>query len=287
MITKKGLLAFVAPAVLVVLAIDVVPSLWGLVLSLFKIRFFSDGVFVGLANYAAALSDPEFLHSLQVTLTYSALSVTLCFGIALPLALLFERLGKVGVAFVTIALVPWIMSRVVVALLWRWIADASEAGLLNFLLSQVGAGPLALLSEPTGAMVGLVLVSVWRTLGFALIMLFAGLKNIPSQLYAAAKVDGASVWYRFARITIPLIKHPMLVVLSLLTLSFFNEIGLVIGLTGGGPIDATTTLSYLVFKETRVTFNTGYANALATILFGISISLVALYYRLLRTESVV
>lgn len=287
MITKKGLFAFAAPAVLVVLAIDVIPSLWGLILSLFRIRFFTNGVFVGLGNYAAALSDPQFLHSLEVTLTYSTLSVLLSFCLALPLALLFERLGRVGVAFVTIALIPWIMSRVVVALLWRWILDASAAGLLNHILSQVGAGPLALLSEPTGAMVGLVLVSVWRTLGFALIMLFAGLKNIPSELYAAAKVDGASVWYRFARITLPLLKHPMLVVLSLLTLSFFNEIGLVIGLTSGGPIDATTTLSYLVFHETRVAFNTGYANALATILFGISIILVALYYRLLRTESVV
>lgn len=287
MITKKGLFVFVAPAVLVVLAIDVIPAFWGIVLSLFKIRFFTGGVFVGLANYAAALTDPEFLHSLEVTLIYSTSSVLLCFSIALPLALLFERMGKLGVVLVAITLIPWIMSRVVVALLWRWIADASDAGLLNYLLSQFGLGPLPFLAEPTGAMAGLVLVSVWRTMGFALILLFAGLKNIPSHLYAAARVDGATTWCRFTKITLPLLKHPMLVVLSLLTLSFFNEIGLVIGLTGGGPIDATTTLSYLVFKEALVNFNTGYGNALATILFGISIGLVALYYRLLRTESAV
>ncbi len=282
--SKAGLAAFVAPAVLLVLAIDVVPALWGFALSLFKIRYFTGGVWVGLGNYVAALQDPDFLHSLQVTVIFSACSVALCFGIALPLALLFERLGKLGVVLVAITLIPWIMSRVVVALLWRWMADASEAGLLNYLIAPLGLGPFPFLSEPSGAMASLILVAVWRTLGFALILLFAGLKNIPSELYAAAKVDGATVWYRFATITMPLIKHPMLVVLSLLTLSFFNEIGLVVGLTNGGPIDATTTLSYLVYKEARISFNTGYANALAVILFGISMGLVTLYYRVLRTQ---
>ncbi len=282
--SKMGVAAFVAPAILLVLAIDVIPAIWGFALSLFKVRYFTGGIFVGLGNYAAALEDPDFLHSLAVTLVFSACSVALCFGIALPLALLFEKLGRLGIVFVAIALVPWIMSRVVVALLWRWMADASEAGLLNYLISPLGLGPFPFLSEPTGAMAGLILVAVWRTLGFALILLFAGLRNIPSELYAAAKVDGATTWYRFRTITMPLLKHPMLVVLSLLTLSFFNEIGLVIGLTNGGPIDATTTLSYLVFKETRVNFNTGYANALATILFGISMGLVAVYYRVLRTQ---
>lgn len=287
MINRKGLIAFIAPALLLVLAIDVIPAIWGLGLSFFKIRYFTGGQFVGFGNYLYALQDPQFFHSLRVTLVFSFSAVALCFSIALPMALLFERLGKLGVILVAITLIPWIMSRVVVALLWRWMADPSDAGLLNYFLSFLGLGPYPFLTETTGAMIGLVLVAVWRTLGFALILLFAGLKNIPAQLYRAAKVDGATVWYRFRTITLPLLKHPIMVVLSLLTLSFFNEISLVIGLTGGGPINATTTFSYLVYKHARVNFNTGYANALATILFVISIGLVSVYYRLLRAQEAV
>lgn len=287
MISKKTLVLFIAPAVFLVVAIDVIPAVWGLALSFFKIRYFTGGTFVGLHNYLYAFQDPEFFESLRVTVIFSFSAVALCFGIALPLALLFEKLGRLGVVMVALTLIPWIMSRAVVALLWRWMADPSEAGLLNYLLSFFRLGPYPFLALPTGALIGLILVAVWRTLGYSLIMLFAGLKNIPSELHASAKVDGATTWYRFVTITLPLLKHPMLVVLSLLTLSFFNEIGLVIGLTGGGPIRATTTFSYLIFKHARLHFNTGYANALATILFVISITLVGVYYRLLRTQQVV
>lgn len=287
MISKKGLLTLIAPAILIVLAIDVLPALWGLGLSFFKIRFFSGGTFIGIGNYLFALKDPNFYHSLSVTVAFSASAVILCFVFALPLALLFDKLGKFGVVMVAVMLIPWIMSRVIVALLWRWIADPSQAGLLNYLLSFLKLGPFPFLSEASGAVIGLILVAVWRTLGFSVIMLFAGLKNIPSELYKAAKIDGANTWHRFVTITLPLIKHPVLVVLSLLTLSFFNEIGLVIGLTGGGPIKATETFSYLVYKQARVEFNTGYANALAVILFSISIGLVILYNRLLHTKQTI
>jgi multiple sugar transport system permease protein len=272
---------FLIPAMVLILVIDVVPGFIALILSFFKIRFFGAGEFVGYLNYVNAFGDPEFLSSFKNTLVFSISSVILTILLAFPLALLLERLGKYGVFLLSVILVPWIISRVAAALLWKWILDSSQAGLANHLFSFVGLGPFPFLSHPFWAMASLVFVSLWRTLGYALILLFSGLRNIPTHIINAAKVDGASAWYRFGSIILPLMKHPLLVVLSVLTLSYFNEIQLIIGLTNGGPIDATTTLSFLVFKQANINFNTGYANTLSVILFVCSMVLVALYYRLL------
>jgi ABC-type sugar transport system permease subunit len=206
--------------------------------------------------------------------------------LALALALILDRLGDLSVFLLSVILVPWIVSRVAAALLWQWALDSSQAGLLNHMLSWLGIGPVPFLSEPMSAMLCLIGVTVWRTIGYALILLFAGLKNIPNQILNAARIDGARPLYYFFQVILPLIRHPLLVVLSVLTMSYFNEIGIIIGLTGGGPLRATTTLSYLVFHEGFVAYNTGYANALALILFGISVTLVYSYYRLMQGRRV-
>ena len=275
---------FVLPALLLVISIDVLPAVFALVLSFFRITFFSGGVFVGLANYLAALQDPEFAHSLGVSVIFSFSSVAATMILAMALALIMDKLGTYGVFLLSVILIPWIISRVAAALLWRWMLDASRGGLINYLLSLFSIGPIPFISTDRNAMIALVFVAVWRTVGYALILIFAGLKNIPRQLQNAARIDGASAVFRFLHVTLPLIRHPLLVVLSVLTLSYFNEIGIVIGLTGGGPINATTTLSYLVFRQAHVNYNTGYANALAMVLFLISMSLVMLYYRLLTKK---
>jgi ABC-type sugar transport system permease subunit len=282
----KTVTLYVIPAVFLVVFVDVLPAVVAFVLSLFKISFFSGGVFVGLQNYVTAFRNLEFYHSLFVSVAFCLCSVMVTVVLSMVLALILDRLGRYGVFLLSIILIPWIISRIAAALLWKWILDSSTAGLMNSFLALLGLGTVPFLSNDLAALISLIFVAVWRTLGYGLILLFAGLKNIPNQLIKAARVDGASGWYRFVHVILPLIRHPLLVVLSVLTLSYFNEIALVIGLTNGGPINATTTLSYLVFKEAMINYNTGYANTLALVLFFVSISLVLLYYRLLTARRI-
>jgi multiple sugar transport system permease protein len=274
----------VAPAVFLVVTIGIVPRVIAAILSLFKIRFFSGGTFVGVGNYISLFKDPEFWNSLGITLLFSLSSVALCMVLAIGLALLFDKLGKYGIFLLSVLLIPWIISRVATGLLWKWILDSSQSGLLNYLLSFANAGPFPFLTEKSGALASLVLISVWRTLGYAVVLVFAGLKNIPRQILNAAKIDGATPAFSFMHVIFPLLKHTILVVLSLLTLSYFNEIDLVVSLTNGGPISATTTLPYLVYMHSRINLDTGYANALAVTLFVISMALVLVYNRLLKAK---
>jgi ABC-type sugar transport system permease subunit len=283
-LTDWNITPYVLPAVILVAFFNVVPGMIAFVLSLFDISFFSGGRFVGLGNYFKAFTDAEFYNALGVSLIFTASTVIITLVLALVLALILDRLGGLGVLLLSVLLVPWIISRVAAALLWRWMLDSSPAGLLNHILSWFNLGPVPFLSEAGLALSSLVVLAVWRTLGYALILMFAGLKNIPKQVIDAARIDGASWWYRMRGIILPLIRHTVLVVLSVLTMSYFNEIGIIIGLTNGGPLRSTTTLSYLVFRQGFIEYRTGYANALALVLFAISVLLVYCYYRLLRSK---
>ena len=170
------------------------------------------------------------------------------------------------------------------SLLWKWIF--LENGILSYALSLFHLPGVTLLTEPGAAMAALVFTAVWRTLGFATIMLYAGLKNIPEEILRAAQVDGASGGYTLVRVILPLMKNVILIVLSILTMSYFNEVELILILTGGDPFRSTETLSLLLYREAFSQFNTGYANALAVTMYVLNFGLVLLYMRILRMRKV-
>ena len=215
------------------------------------------------------------------SLVFTFGSLALAVPLALLTALAVRQLGRHGRILLTMLLVPWAMSPIVVALLWKWILLPAPGGLIASILIAIGSAPVALLTDPATAMPTVIAIGVWRNFAFAAIILTAGLGQIPQDLYRAAAVDGLGPVERLWRITLPLLAPSLLIVLCVLTISYFNEVQVIIGLTGGGPINATTTIAYKLYQTGFVELDQGRGNAIAVVMFLINLVLVALYVRLL------
>jgi ABC-type sugar transport system permease subunit len=279
--TRRTGLALVVPALAVVVAVNVLPAFFGFYSSLRAIFFFGDDGFVGLRNYAQLFADPSTWQAIRRSLVFTFGSLALAVPLAMLAAIGIRKLGAWGRVLLTVLLIPWAMSPIVVALLWKWILLPSPGGLLASILAVFGIQPINLMSNPDYAMPTVIAVGVWRTFAFAAIILTAGLGQIPADLYRAASVDGLTAIERFRRITMPLIAPSLLIVLSVLTISYFNEVQIIIGLTAGGPIHSTTTLGYLLFEVGFVELNQGRGNAIAIMMFLINLLLIVGYVRLL------
>ncbi|MEU6998877.1 sugar ABC transporter permease [Nonomuraea sp. NPDC046570] len=274
----------VGPAALLIIATNLIPGLAAFYTSLRDMVFFHDRGFVGMDNYAELFGNPATWKAVGVSLQFTFAALVLGVLAALVTALVINRMGGTGRLIMTLFLIPWAMSPLVVAILWKWILAPFEGGLLVGILQFVGLGPVALLSDDLGAPAALVGVAVWRTFAFGAILLLAGLAQIPADLYRAASVDGHSAWEQFRRITLPLLKPSILIVVATLTISYFNEVQVIIGLTEGGPIKGTTTLSYLLYEIGFEESNQSYGNAIAVLMFVINMLLILAYVRILGMD---
>lgn len=276
--------ALVGPALLLVIAINVLPAFYGFYLSLRKVFFFGDEGFIGLDNYVALFADPFAWQAIGRSLVFTFGSLLVAVPLALVSAMGIRKLGRWGTILLTVLLVPWAMSPIVVALLWKWILVPSPGGLVGSMFGAFGVPPKDLLTDPVLAMPTLIIVGVWRNFAFAAIILTGGLGQIPKDLYKAAAVDGLGAWETFRKITLPLLAPSLLIVISMLTISYFNEVQTIIGLTGGGPIRQTTTLGYLLYHTGFVELDQGRGNAIAIVMFMINMLLIALYIRILGKQ---
>ena len=271
---------FVAPALVVLAAVTVFPVLSVLLLSLFRRRLiFGISEFIGLDNYRYLLSDARFWNALGNTAYFTVLSVTLEIGLGLAVALLLHRSFPAKGAVRALVLVPWAIPTVVSARMWEWLYN-TDLGLLNHLLGA----KVNWLGSPAWALHAAIVMDVWKTTPFVVILLTAGLQVIPRDLYHAAALDGAGRWEAFRRITLPLLRPVILVVLIFRTLDAFRVFDAVYVLTGGGPANATETLSIYAYKVLFQTLQFGYGSALATVVFLCVGALSVLYVKLLREE---
>lgn len=277
---KSKNVLYVVPAVLLIIMFLYVPALYGFSFSMYKIKYLAVGDFVGLQNYVDILTDKEIWSALgkSFCFTMSALVSTVALGLALALWLNnltrgFSRLMQ------TVIMIPWIISVIVSALLWRWIL-ADDVGLLPYILKTLfGVKNVYFIEGKQWSMFSLVFVAVWRTLGYAVLLLYAGLKSVPDDVFEAAGMDGANGMQKLVYIRIPLLKTQLLIVMIVLTLSYFNNVELPMSLTGGGPGTATTLISLLLYREAFTYYNFGTASALAILLFILNLVLVALYMK--------
>jgi multiple sugar transport system permease protein len=274
----------VAPAVLVITAFSLLPTLYGVLVSLYRVEFVELLNFVGLRNYSEVLADPRFWNSVRVSFTFTGSSVALTFVAGFGLALLGNQRVRFRGAFRTVALLPWVTSYVVTYLIFRWILN-SDFGLLNAVLVE-GAGlpRISWLGEPGLALGALVGVDVWRAAPYAMVLLLAGLQGIPQELYEAASIDGATRVRSFFALTLPLMRPTILVLLVLLTIVDFNVVVAMLVLTGGGPGAATEAMSLRMYYEAFTYTRMGPASAIAMIIFAANLVLSGVYMRLLRTE---
>ena len=257
---------FVGPSFLGFALFVLGPILASLGLTLFEWDLLRPPQFVGLANYQELLSDKGFWAALGHTLYFIVGYIPLVMSISLGLAVVLNQ-KIVGVQLVrTATFVPVVSAWVAVALLWSWIFNP-RFGLLNHLLGLVGIQGPAWLFDPAWAMPAIIVTSVWKDIGFLLVMLLAGLQGIPHEYYEAAEIDGAGKGQLFFRITLPLLSPTLFFALIISLINSFQVFDQVWIMTGGGPAGATTVLVVEIVNHAFRYGRMGYAATISWVLF--------------------
>ena len=271
---------FLAPSALHLAVFSFAPILFALYLSVHRWTLVDPATpFVGLANFARMLHDPLVWISLRNTalyVLYVPVSVTLSLGAAL--ALNGRSWGVRAVR--TMLFLPYVSSVVAIALVWQWMYNP-DFGLINYLLSVAHLRPVDWLGSPRTALVAVMIVSVWAQLGYQMTVFLAGLQGVPPAYLDAARVDGASAWQRFWRITFPLLRPVTLFVLVTGIIGSFQVFTYIYVLTDGGPLHATDVIVYRIFQTAWQFLQFGYASALSLLLFVTLFAVTRAQFRLL------
>ncbi len=289
-----------APAVVLLLVFEVFPILYGAYISACDWRL-QCTQFVGFDNYTRALTDSATWHALLVTATYALISVPLQLGLGLWIAYLLYQKVRGQEIFRVLFFLPYITSTVASAAVWSYLYSPDN-GLLNGALRLVGLPAQHWLTEPRGvfalaaqsfgvsiplwlqgpsmALVSLIAFTTWVFVGYDIAIFLAGLGNVPTELYDAARVDGASGWTLFRNITFPLLSPTTFFLLIFTVIGTFKAFNHVWVMTEGGPGDATTTASVLIFQQLYQNNRYGYSAALAFILFAVILVLTVIQNRL-------
>ncbi|MFX0575805.1 carbohydrate ABC transporter permease [Nocardia nepalensis] len=280
--------AFVTPNMAAVLVFLLFPLAVSLYLSLHSWDLFSAPRFVGLANYRRLLaSDPLFLIALRNTAVFTVLTLvpTVVIGLAVA-AVLDRKLAGIGI-FRTIAFLPLVASTVAMAVVWRFIFTTDD-GLLNIMLGWVGIDAVPWLTDPDWALVALSIVTVWKSVPFATVILLAAMQGVPETLYEAARIDGAGALRRFWSVTLPLIRGPLSFVFVITIINSVQAFDQAYALTGGngGPETGTYLLGIMLFQNAFGFYEVGYAAALAWVIFAILLVLTLLQLRFARRAEV-
>lgn len=254
------------PALVGIGVFTVVPMLGSLGLSFLQWDLLGSPRWVGVANYVDLLADPLFWQVLTQTFGFVVLYVALDLGLALALASALDRQRR-GLAWIRAAyFLPVVTSMVAGAILWGWLLDP-RVGLCNALLAYVGIGPVRWLSDSRWALPSLVVVSVWKHLGYDMLLVLAGLQAVPAAQLEAASLDGASAWQRFRHVTMPSLAPTLVMVGMLATIRAFQTFDTVYLLTEGGPQRRTTIAGFWLFQNAFTFFKLGKASALAYLMF--------------------
>jgi multiple sugar transport system permease protein len=279
---------FFLPAVVVLGAVLAYPAGRTLWMSLHVIHLdepFLGEPFVGLRNYVRVLQDTDFQSSLFVSAYFTAGAVILELLLGLTLAVVLNESFPGRGLMRAAVLVPWAIPTIVSASMWSWLYSPSVGafnGLLNLL--HIANGPVDMLGSATLAMPAMIIADVWKNTPFVALLLLAGLQVIPSELYEAARVDGASTRQRFRNITMPLLKGSVVLALLFRTLTAFQTFDLAIALTNGGPGNVTEVLSLHTYRILFEDSNFGQGSTLAALVAIICFALAALYARQLTIE---
>jgi ABC-type sugar transport system permease subunit len=272
---------FIVPATALVVLVSIYPVLDAVLLSVHATRYAQKLHFVGADNFVALLRDPSIWADAKTAVIYTVGSLVLVIPYSLGLALLLDRPMRFRGVVRTLAILPWVFSQTVTALLWSWLLNP-DFGPVTYTLQQLTGTGAALLASPVGAMASLIGVNVWASYPMAALLFLAALQTIPRDLYEAMRMDGGGPLALFRYITLPMIRPTLVVVLIQLTLLYFNMVTLIYVLTGGGPVDATQTLALRVLKMSFESWDLGRGAALGLILTFVNLALSLFYVRALR-----
>lgn len=221
--------------------------------------------FVGLGNYKSIVHDPLFWQSVKATVSYVVGTYVPTIAIALGLALILNRNFRLKGMFRALYFTPVVMSMVVVSVIWKVLFN--YRGLVNLLLSYVGADPVRWLTSSTSAPLALAIMSIWKTFGYYMVIYLAGLQGIPTEIREAAQIDGASGRQILTSITLPLLKPITVFVITMSILNGVQEFTAQYVMTGGGPSGATRVTALMIYETAFAFVRMGRASAIAILLF--------------------
>lgn len=263
----------------------VAPIIAVVVISFFDWNLMGSPRFVGLANYREMMGDSEVWRSVRNTLYYVALNIPAQTILALLLALAMNRKLRGGKVIRVLFVLPWMAMPVALGIIWNWAFDP-EHGAVNQFLSLLGISGPEWLSSTTWAMPVLASINVWQYTGYTMLFLLAGLQAIPESLYEAADLDGVTGLQRFFKITLPLLRPSMLFVLVTNIIGSFQMFDTVYVMTQGGPNGSTDTLNFHIYQQAFQLFRTGYASAIAMLLFALILLVTAAQFLYFRKRTV-
>lgn len=276
--------SMVAPAIIVFAMFFIYPIFYMMYLSLFDWNFVSPTkTFVGIQNFVDLLSEPDFRQVLSNTTLYTVLTVTLTTGLSLFMAIWLNRSGLFYGLVQGAIFSPHIISLVSISLLWSWLMDP-EYGLLNWVIGLFGFGKLEWLSHPSTSLISLVIVAVWKGLGYNTLVFIAGLQSIPQDIYEAASLDRSRPWTTFTRLILPMLSPTIFFLVIINLIGSFQVFETIAIMTQGGPVNSTNTLVYYIYEAGFRFFKIGYASAAGVILLFIVGILTIVYFRLLSSR---
>ncbi|MGC0380360.1 carbohydrate ABC transporter permease [Streptomyces sp. SAI-129] len=273
---------FLAPALAGFALFYAYPTVRGVYYSLTDYNLLAAPDFTGTENYRDLVSDGQFWNALKVTGYYVVVNIGSQTVLGLLLATLMHRLSR-SVALRAMLLLPWLVPNVTVGLLWLWLLD-TNLGFVNHVLNALGMGTTGFFSSPDWAMPSIAAVNTWAYTGYTALLLYAGMLQIPQHLYESASLDGAGEIRMFTRITLPLLRPVLALVLVVSMIGSFQIFDTIAVTTRGGPVGATRVIYYYIYEQAFTYFHMGYASAVAVMLALILGVLTAVQMRLLRAS---
>lgn len=259
--------AFLLPNLIGFLSFTLIPIIVAFYLSFLKWDFANPPVFIGIKNFSRLLRDEGFLISFWNTIYYTGVSVPMTIVISLFLAILIHQKLKGIKIFRTILFFPYISSMVAVAVVWNMLFHPTMGPINNFLHILGISHPPEWTSSVVWAMPAIILVGIWKQVGYYMIIYLAALQGIPEHLYEAATIDGATAWQKFRNVTLPMLTPATFFISILLIINSFKVFDQILIMTDGGPGRATNVLGFYLYNQAFLYFNFGYASAIAMILF--------------------
>ena len=269
---------FVAPLIIGLIVFTYGPVLAALYLSFTEGDYIGTPEWVGISNYVRVLNDDLFGKAIRNTAYYVVGTVPAGIVFSLGLALAMNQELRGIVFYRSIFFLPTITSAVALSLMWAWMYNP-EFGVINSLLKVVGIKGPMWLASPRWAMPAIIVMSVWRGLGYNMLLFLAGLQGIPKEFYEAAEIDGAGAWRRFLHVTFPLLSPTTFMIAVLSIIGGFQVFEYSYVMTRGGPLYSTLTVVLLIYQRAFETFEMGYASAIAYVLFAIILALTIIQFR--------
>ncbi len=260
------------------------PLIWAVYISFYNWNMIRPMRYIGLDNYTRMFSNESFWNSMWVTFLYiiGTVPASVLIGLGLALLLNIKWLKGRGI-FRTAFYIPVITSMAAAAVIWAWIFEGNY-GLMNQLLSAFGIGPIRWLADPNFTLIALMIVGVWKRIGYNMVLFLAGLQNIPSTYYEAAEIDGAKTWTKLIRITVPLLSPTTLFVVILQFIASFRVFVSVSVMTQGGPARSTEVITFYLYENAFRYLRFGYASAIAVVMFILMMVFTVLQFRISKNR---